>query len=90
MTTVVRNRFFQLLSDKERRENRRITQSEVADAVGVSLHTIIRWMRNDISKFEASVVARLCDYFDCEVGDLLYLERDESFTLPVAKASGKG
>ncbi len=78
MTTILKNRFFQLLSDKERRENRRITQSEVANAVDVDLHTIIRWMRNDIKKFDAPVVTRLCDYFGCEVGDLLYLERDDS------------
>lgn len=78
MTTVLRNRFFYLLGEKERQESRRITQSEVADAVGVDLHTIIRWMRNDVKKFDAPVVARICEYFGCEVGDLLYLERDES------------
>jgi len=74
---MLKNRFFHLLSEKERQESRRITQSEVANAVGVDLHTIIRWMRNDVKKFDASVVVRMCEYFGCEVGDLLYLERHE-------------
>ncbi|MBE2269002.1 MAG: helix-turn-helix transcriptional regulator [Anaerolinea sp.] len=82
MSTKLQNRLFELLSDKERREKRRITQSEVAEAVDVSLHTIIRWMRNDVTKFEAPIVERLCDYFGCEVGDLLYLVRDGSETPP--------
>ncbi|MFN8531258.1 MAG: helix-turn-helix transcriptional regulator [Anaerolineae bacterium] len=67
-----------LLSIKEQRENRRITQLEVANTIGVSTQTILRWMHNDVTRFDADVVEKLCDYFGCEVGDLLYLERDSS------------
>jgi putative transcriptional regulator len=77
MSSKLRNRFFILLSEKEQREERRITQSEVANAVGITIHTVGRWMRNEVGKFEAPVVERICDYFNCEVGDLLYLERDD-------------
>lgn len=77
MTRRLRNRFFILLSEKERRENRRITQTEIAEAVDLSIHTVGRWMRNEVGKFEAPVVERICDYFGCEVGDLLYLERGD-------------
>jgi DNA-binding Xre family transcriptional regulator len=64
------------LSEKERQENRRITQTEVASAINVSIQTVGRWMRNEVGKFEAPVVERICAYFNCEVGDLLYIEHD--------------
>lgn len=73
----LRNRFFKLLSDKEQAEGRRITQTEVAETLGIAIHTVGRWMRNDVTKFEAPIIERMCDYFGCEVGDLLYLERDQ-------------
>ncbi len=78
MATQLRNRFFKLLSEKEQQESRRITQTEIAESLGIAIHTVGRWMRNNVTKFESPIVERMCDYFDCEVGDLLYLERDDS------------
>lgn len=78
MATKLRNRFFRLLSAKEQQEGRRITQTEVAETLGIAIHTVGRWMRNDVTKFESPIIERMCEYFGCEVGDLLYLERDES------------
>jgi putative transcriptional regulator len=77
MSSRLRNRFFQLLSEKECRENRRITQREIAESIGVSLQTIGRWMHNDVTKFEAGIIEKLCDYFQCDVGDLLYIDRSD-------------
>ena len=77
MVTKLRNRFLILLTEKERRENRRITQTEIAAALDLNIHTVGRWMRNKVTKFEAPVVERICEYFGCEVGDLLYLDREK-------------
>ncbi len=78
MTGKLRNRFFKLLSEKEQQESRRITQTEVAESLGIAIHTVGRWMRNDVTKFESPIVERMCEYFGCDVADLLYLERDDS------------
>jgi putative transcriptional regulator len=75
MKRRLRNRFFHLLSEKERQLGRRITNKEIAQATGISAHTIGSWFRNEVTKFEAPIVERLCDYFDCDLGELLYFER---------------
>jgi transcriptional regulator with XRE-family HTH domain len=62
------------MTEKERKEGRRISQSEVARAIDVSNNTIGNWIRNDIAKVEASIVEDLCTYFQCDLCDLLYLE----------------
>jgi len=56
---------------------RRIHNTEIAEAVGVTVQTIGRWMHNDVTKFEAPVIERLCVYLNCDIADLLYLEREE-------------
>lgn len=80
MKFKLRNRLLILVHEKERREGRRVRQSEIAKAIGVTNHTIGNWIRNDVTKFEAHVIEGLCAYFACQVGDLLVLEDvDESF-----------
>jgi putative transcriptional regulator len=70
----LKNRFFVLLNEKERLLGRRIPQSEVANEIGVTKNTITNWVKNDLDKLDVEVVEKLCVYFDCQVGDLLYLE----------------
>lgn len=74
MKGKLRNRLLFLITEKERRENRRITQTEVARAVNVSKHTIGRWLQHEIRQYDAELVENLCAYFDCDLGDLLYLD----------------
>jgi DNA-binding Xre family transcriptional regulator len=78
MSKKLKNRLLILIHEKERREDRRVRQSEIAKAIGVTNHTIGNWIRNDVTKFEAHVIEGLCAYFDCQVGDLLYLEETDS------------
>jgi transcriptional regulator with XRE-family HTH domain len=68
------NRFLILLHEKEQREKRRITQLEIAKHAGVSHPTIANWMQDKVTKFEAHVLEGLCDYFQCDLSDLLVLE----------------
>jgi transcriptional regulator with XRE-family HTH domain len=70
----VRNRLLILMTEKERQLGRRITRKEIAEAIDVSQHTIASWLRNDLNKFEAHMIERLCNYFQCEIWDLLVLE----------------
>lgn len=76
----LRNKFLTLLTEKEQRENRRISRNELTIETDVSLPTILRWERNQVTKFEASVVEAFCAYFQCQVGDLLYIEETENPT----------
>lgn len=42
--------------------------------MGVTNHTITSWIRNDVRKYEAHIIEGFCDYFDCDVGNLLYFD----------------
>jgi DNA-binding Xre family transcriptional regulator len=72
----VRNRFLELLAQKEMQEGRRIRNKEIAEEVGVTEHTVARWLKNDVTKIDVPVLEGFCNYFDCDIGDLLYLEGD--------------
>lgn len=70
----MRNRFLTFLAQKEIREQRRIKTYEIVEATGVSFTTVQRWMRNEVSKIEGTVIEAFCAYFDCDIGDLLYID----------------
>lgn len=73
----LRNRLLDLVTAKERNLRRRISQKELALLVGVSEPLISRWMKNQVKQFDGEVIEKLCAYFECEVGDLLYIEREK-------------
>jgi DNA-binding Xre family transcriptional regulator len=77
-TGKVRNRLFLLLNEKERQLGRSITQTELAEELHVTNSIISRWMRNKVERFDAPMIEKLCAYFNCQVGDLLYIEEVEN------------
>lgn len=81
---VVVNRFAELLAAKARREGRgKISRGEVSQATGLAMATIDTYARNEVTRFDAQVIKALCDYFECEPGDLLVLEEvDEPSSEP--------
>ena len=68
---AIEKRFNELWREKERKENRRITLTEVSDQSGVGWGTVNRWKRNDVTRFDDDVLSKLCSYFGCKTGDLL-------------------
>jgi putative transcriptional regulator len=72
----LRNKFIILLAYKEQQEGRRIPNKEIAEAVGVNEHTVARWVKNEVNMINVQVLEAFCNYFDCDVGDLLYMERE--------------
>jgi DNA-binding Xre family transcriptional regulator len=75
-----RNRLLLLIQERERQIGRRVRQRDIARHVGVADHTIMSWIRNEVTRFDSIMLEGLCDFFDCELGDLLYFEwvEDES------------
>jgi DNA-binding Xre family transcriptional regulator len=72
----LRNKFIILLAYKEQQEGRRIPNKEIAEAVGVNEHTVSRWVKNEVNMINVQVLEAFCNYFECDVGDLLYMERE--------------
>jgi DNA-binding Xre family transcriptional regulator len=71
---IVRNRLLELMQARERKIGRRVKQHDIAVFAGVSDHTIINWIRNEVTRFDGETIERLCEYFACDINDLLYFE----------------
>ncbi|MFN8371445.1 MAG: helix-turn-helix transcriptional regulator [Anaerolineae bacterium] len=74
MAFKLRNRFLYLVTERERKLGRKIKYVEIAEATGISQGVISRWMNTNIERYDAPVVEKLCEYFECDLCELLYLE----------------
>jgi len=72
------NRVIKLMSEKQIRENRLINASTVSRETGLSRPTISSWVKDDMKGFDKETIVILCKYFECDIGELLVLEHDES------------
>jgi DNA-binding Xre family transcriptional regulator len=72
------SRFAVLVAKKEIRDNKRYTQAEIANATGLSPSSISRLMKGDIEGASMKTVRVICEWLECEVGELIYLEREPS------------
>lgn len=77
-TQRVVNRFEELLAVKERREKRRISQRTAAEEMGITQVTIGRYARNELSRYDESIILAMCNYLDCAIGDLLIIEEADN------------
>jgi DNA-binding Xre family transcriptional regulator len=75
--TKIKNRLLELITERELKQGRRMRLRDIAEYVDVSDHTITSWIRNQVTRFDENVVVGLCNYFDIEIGDLLYFEYEE-------------
>ncbi len=70
----MKSNFLVLLAQKQQREGKRQSLRQVAVETGVKPYTIYGFANNTLKEYPADAIARLCDYFGCEVGDLLQIE----------------
>jgi transcriptional regulator with XRE-family HTH domain len=66
---MVKSELFGLWADKEKQEGRRITIEEVATATGLDRKTVAGLLRGETSRFDADVLARICQYFGVSEGE---------------------
>ncbi len=84
MTGIIRNRFWVLLKEKERREGRKISLRQAAHESGITFPTLSWWKNQKVTQFSGDVLVRLCEYLGCEVGELLVWERPSPLPLSLA------
>lgn len=73
---AVLNRFKELLAEKERRERRRVSYEEIRRNTGIASSTLSAWASNEVVRYDANTIAQLCDFFNCEISDLLVRDDD--------------
>lgn len=67
---MFRFRLKELIADKAFKEGRRITIEEVAKATGVHRTTLSKIANTIGYSTTTEILDALCNYFDCEIGDL--------------------
>jgi putative transcriptional regulator len=71
MPKVLKNNLRLLMAKKGIR-----TMVELEEKSGVSRQVLDRLDKNKSKRLDFETIVKLCEFFECEVGDLLYLERE--------------
>ena len=67
---MIQCRMRELIGMKARLERRRITYGDIQSGSGVNKNTIVKLANDRAAMVGMSVIDRLCEYFDCQPGDL--------------------
>lgn len=67
---MIRFRIQEMIADKAFREKRVVTLVEIAEATGIHKVTLSRLSNNKTST-GTETLNKLCNYFECAIGDLL-------------------
>ena len=75
MNRILKSKFNLLLAEKMEAEDKAISLSDVAKETGITLKTLENtWSSNrigGIDQVHCPTADKLCQYFDCDIGDLL-------------------
>lgn len=77
---MIRIKLVQLLDEKAFKERRRITLSEVAEKTGIGRATLTRIANVPGNVTNTDTINLLCEYFECQPGELLIHVPDEQVT----------
>jgi putative transcriptional regulator len=75
MSTTISNRFQILLSQKEEKEKRHISLLEVHNQTGINWRTLQSWSKNKVTRFDSSILITLCEFFDCNIEELIQFKK---------------
>ena len=78
MNVTVNNRLAVLLAEKQVKERRNISLSEVAEMTGVSRQALYKWENNKVNRFDVPVINAICKYFGIQPGELFVYVPDET------------
>jgi transcriptional regulator with XRE-family HTH domain len=78
MCVPISNQFAKLLEEKQRKEDRYISLSDVANDTGVSRKTLYKWERGTVEHYNRVVIEKLCEYFGVGLEHLLVYSPDDT------------
>jgi putative transcriptional regulator len=74
---TIRSHMRMLLAAKSQREGRTISLRELQRDTEVPISTVMGMANNTIKRVPLEELNALCEYFDCDIGDLLKREEVE-------------
>ena len=78
MPGKVYNRFKVLLAEKEIKDNKKISYEEIKVSTGIAASTLSAWATNSVKRYDADTIVAMCDYFECDVANLIVYEKGRS------------
>ena len=75
---TIRSHMRMLLAAKSQREGRTISLRELQRDTEVPISTVMGMANNTIKRVPLEELNALCEYFDCDIGDLLKREEAEA------------
>lgn len=73
----IENRFLELLEIKRRRDRKTWTYREIYTETGITPSALTRFAQQSHIMYDVATLARLCEFLECEPGDLLILIKDD-------------
>ncbi len=76
MSTMLEFKVQELMVKKAKKlGKKRLTQQNLADALGVARTTARAWMFGELQQLEVGVLLKIADFFECEIQDILEIVR---------------
>ncbi len=66
-----------LIATREQDTGEKLTYERLSEGTGLSRHTIRRLAENQTARVDLTTLDKLCKFFNCDVGDLLYYVPNE-------------
>jgi putative transcriptional regulator len=77
LEAMIRFRLQELIANKGYEEKRNVTLDEISEATGIHRVTLSRISNKVGYSTSTNVLGLLCEYFDCEVGDIAERVKNE-------------
>ncbi len=68
---MIQFRLKELLAERQRIKNDKVSYRQLSAATKLSTNTIMRIANNDAQMIGLRTIDRLCEFFDCKPGDLI-------------------
>lgn len=73
----MRNKLYELMTEYERANQKRIALAEWARTFKISVNTLKAWMYQDTQRYDTNIVERMANFFGLDsVEDFFYFERE--------------
>jgi len=76
MSKTLRFRLRTLMGEYSDRTGTRLTYADITAATGIGHSTLSHIAQNKVRLISASTIERLCDFFGCDLCELMALEED--------------
>lgn len=69
----IQNRLAELMAEHTRKTGKRLTQSDLADTIGIARSTVSAYYNNDVTRFDECTLVPFLAFFGVGIGDFLVL-----------------